>query len=470
MTSDLGACARPRWPAIPTAEPMRAAQPSLLRVELLEGAAVRPAPPEAQARTARDGGDGGDGRAIVRLTSHAGPIALTPDTLSRHLLFIGGTGTGKTNAMMTLVAALRAQAAPEDVFVVFDTKGDYLREFYRDGDRVISNARELGPGGVHWNVFADLLAQTDDLRGDEVLEIASTIFEEQKESAGENLFFSLGARDVFAAVLEAMARDGASHTNQDLRRQLEGTVQELWDLIGRYPDLLGARHYLSGGAANTTTARAVLAFMTQGIKAAFSGAFRLPGDFSVRQFVRAKGSHALFIEYDIAAGALLLPIYRVLLDLALKEALSRSHTAGNVFFIMDEFSLLPQLRHVADGVNFGRGLGLKFVVGAQNVGQVYHAYGPEVGQSILSGFGTVFAFRMTDETSRQFVRERYGANRKMITTEHTGRAVGVERNVVAGNVIEDWDLSALTTGQAIAGLPEGDPFFFPFLPYCGRGH
>jgi len=30
-----------------------------------------------------------------------------------------------------------------------------------------------------------------------------------------------------------------------------------------------------------------------------------------------------------------------------------------VYFIFDEFALLPQLSHIADGINFGRSLGLK---------------------------------------------------------------------------------------------------------------
>ncbi len=43
-------------------------------------------------------------------------------------------------------------------------------------------------------------------------------------------------------------------------------------------------------------------------------------------------------------------------------------------------------------------LGLKFLVGTQNVNQVRNAYGGEAGASILSGFGTVFAFRLMDDS------------------------------------------------------------------------
>ena len=65
----------------------------------------------------------------------------------------------------------------------------------------------------------------------------------------------------------------------------------------------------------------MLAFLQQTLNKSFSGVFREAGDFSVRQFVRAKRARALFIEYDIAMGSRLSPIYRILMDMAIKEAL-----------------------------------------------------------------------------------------------------------------------------------------------------
>ena len=84
-------------------------------------------------------------------------------------------------------------------------------------------------------------------------------------------------------------------------------------------------------------------------------------------------------------------MYRVLIDLAIKEALGlgRAKSRGSVFFVLDEFALLPHLGHISNGINFGRSLGLKFMVGTQNVNQVLKAYGAESGASILSGFGSV---------------------------------------------------------------------------------
>jgi hypothetical protein len=40
---------------------------------------------------------------------------------------------------------------------------------------------------------------------------------------------------------------------------------------------------------------------------------------------------------------------------------------------------------------------------------------------------------------------------------------------VLGNVVEDWDLSALGIGHSIAALPSGPPFRFAFSRYQSRG-
>ena len=156
------------------------------------------------------------------------------------------------------------------------------------------------------------------------------------------------------------------------------------------------------------------------------------------------------------------------MDMAIKEALGlpRRGGRGSVYFILDEFALLPELSHISDGINFGRSLGLKFMVGTQNIDQVLHAYGPEVGRTILSGFGSVFAFRLMDDASRNLVRQRFGTNRKQIATYSAIRSQGVRQEVVDGNVIEDWEFSGLKKGQCIVSLPEGPPFFFTFRKHA----
>jgi type IV secretory pathway TraG/TraD family ATPase VirD4 len=427
------------------------------QITLLEGETVHPAKPA--------GGPGrpDHGPPLGLVQGHTESLYFDADLLSKHVLFLGGIGTGKTNAMMQLVSTLRREAGPDDVFVIFDTKGDFLTDFYRTGDAVLASEPDGVPGGVIWNLFRDLLGQDPAGRRDEIYEIASTVFSEEISQASDNYFFAAAARDVFAAVTECLSYEGTC-SNKDLRENLEKPLDEILEMLLEHPDLAGTARYLEGDR----TPESVLAFLQQTLNKSFSGVFRTAGDFSVRQFVRAKRARALFIEYDIARGSRLSPIYRILMDLAIKEALGlgRQRAQGSVFFVLDEFALLPELAHISDGINFGRSLGLKFLVGTQNVNQVLHAYPGGTGESILSGFGTVFAFRLMDGTSRQLVRDRFGTNRKQIRTFDAVRAQGVHQLVVEGNVVEDWMLSSLGRGQCIVALPEGPPFTFQFRKFA----
>lgn len=428
------------------------------KASLLEGMTVQ-SPPQ-------DVGPRNEGQPMLAMIpGHGSRLWFDATYLGSHVLFLGGIGTGKSNAMYQLLDPLRRGAGSDDVFVIFDTKGDFLRRFYRDGDAVISGTPGTVRGGVRWNLFSDLLDVDENERGEQIHEIASTVFSEGLQQAGDNIFFAMAARDIFAAVVEAMSGKRQDYSNADLRRQLELPAEELLELldIGNNPQLAGTARYLEGDRSPED----ILAFLQQTLNKSFSGAFRLPGHFSVRDFIRRKGGRALFVEFDIASGDRLLPVYRVLIDMAIKEALGlgRPEPVGSVFFVLDEFALLPQLSHIGNGINFGRSLGLKFMVGTQNVNQVLNAYGAQMGASILSGFGTVLAFRLMDDTSRQLVRERFGRNRKQITTNAHVRTEGVQQVVVTGNVIEDWALSDLGRGQCIVSLPEGGPFFFGVQKY-----
>jgi hypothetical protein len=81
-------------------------------------------------------------------------FVLTEKLLSQHLLLLGGIGSGKTNTFNQILQSLIPQMTNRDVMVVFDTKGDFYKEFYRPGDIVISNdSTARGANGVdYWNI------------------------------------------------------------------------------------------------------------------------------------------------------------------------------------------------------------------------------------------------------------------------------------------------------------------------------
>ena len=339
-------------------------------------------------------------------------VRLSPEDLSTHVLFLGTTGSGKTNAIRHLLRAVRAEMSSDDVMVIFDTKGDYLREFYNPGKDVVLAHRKLenhGPlrGTVlyeHWNLLGEILADDPEFRKETIAEVTRTMFDDAVQES-KDPFFPRAAQEVTAAVMDGMLRGPDAHpTNADLLRNLRD-YDETMEILRHYPDLTYAEWFIKD---RDRQAQGVVSTMHLTLAELFTGQFALPGDFSIRDFVRKRGGGTVFLEYDIRSGRVLSPIFRMLFDLAIKESLSREKPKGNVYFVIDEFGLLPRLQHVDDGISFGRELGVKFVVGSQNVNQVVEAYGKERAASILSNFGTLFAFRLNDKESRDLVTNRFG--------------------------------------------------------------
>lgn len=360
-----------------------------------------------------------------------------------------------------MVDSLREWATADDVFVFFDTKGDYYTRFYRDGDAVIAGVPGEFEGEVSWNMFAELKATAAGRDPeDELFEMCSGLFTDMIRDGGDNVFFVKAARDTFVALVTALYREDGDRDNSDFRLRIAAMTQpEMLELLDREgnEDLAVAKKFIHKESANVTAA--TLAYMQQAVNDSFRSAFGKPGSFSIRAFLREKGGTALFFEYDVAAGSLLSSVYKTLLDIGLKEAMSRRRADGRVFFILDEFALLPELTHLANALNFGRSLGVRIIAGVQDTNQVETMYGDAQAKTVLAAFGNVISFRLYGETSRAFVTSRYGKARKIVK-----RIFDTRSGHVDGRVIEDWDISELTTGSCIAALADHAPVRFTFAP------
>lgn len=397
-------------------------------------------------------------------------FSMSQDMLEKHLLLLGGPGSGKTTIINLLLQQLRANAGSDDVFVVFDTKGDYLRNFYRPGDRVIANGDGFKnhPGYVSWNIFSELRAAGQDWEL-AALEMAASLYADRKNETQP--FFSNSAEDIFGHLLIHYYRHYRGRREILNNRYLVERIQQ--ESTGFYkkifseelnPDMVGMNSYFGDG--KSTQGLGVFGEMKSMVYGCFKGSFAAEGDFSMREAVRQRGAKAVFIEYDLNVGQSLTPIYRLLVDLALKETLGRSsQDSGRVFFILDELKLLPYCMHLEDGLNLGRGLGCSIIAGMQSVEQMYKLYGRDGGQVICGGFSNIFALSVSDYESRNYIRDLFGRNlyNYWYNSKNQINSAIHERE---GYVVEEWLISSLTTGSGVIGLNGHPPFLFTFEPYA----
>lgn len=393
------------------------------------------------------------------------------DLMSRHILLLGGSGCGKTNAFCYSLQRLRENMSDADIAIIFDTKGEFYDGFQKTGDYVIGNSARFRPISYTWNIFEEILADGEDDINISInsRELSAALFHDRGSSTQP--FFCNAARDIFRGILLHFIRQAKIDpigwrrklNNKDLIQAFQRfTVEKYISIFNYYPDLRSLLSYFGDGKSNQ--ALGVFGELNSMLSEYFVGILAEHNperSISMRNAVRKKGGRAIFVEYDLSVGETLSPIYRLLIDQALKEALSRNKKIGNVYFFADEFKLLPKLQHIDDALNFGRGLGVKVMAGIQSIDQLYDVYGREKGAVIASGFGSIFAFHTNDSSSREYITKRFGSNIMVYEYNDTqrNRIASNERN---GYTVEEWDQLELGLGQAVIGLGYTAPFVFQF--------
>lgn len=416
-------------------------------------------------------------------------LPLVPPIFSQHILFSGGIGSGKTNAINQIIQQLINKRGPNDVVIIFDSKGDFLQTFGKKipDKTVISNDSNAT---VVWNMFNEALMDYKTLGikalDENLMELSNSLFQTIIEKDANNPFFTLAAKNVFYGLLKLLAnkyltehlQSGGkkinNHTIYELSKLDSSKIAELFNDPAQQKDLAQLIYYLGRmktdkdgkkvftendqGASVIATLRNVLIDI-------FKGKFAEMGDFSIRNFVRNKGGKFLFIEYDLSQGRVLAPIYKIMIDMAIKEALCRERSPGNVFFVIDEFRLLPKLDFMDAGVNLGRGLGAKFIVGIQNLKQIEAIYGEAEAKSILSGFVTNVNFRTTDLETREYIKSLSGEH----IYEYDVKSLSGGKQREKDSVVTDEDILKLNKGEAIINIPvlDANPIKFQFAEFKG---
>jgi hypothetical protein len=409
----------------------------------------------------------------------AGRLEFCDRTLALHLLFLGVPGSGKTNGMSQFVSKILERMGPSDRMVIFDTKGDYLRKFYSPlHDYIVSLSKvDASTTGnrtpvnqVRWNLFADILVDDEEDRPVTAGEVCRTLFDEAVRQSSQP-FFPKSAQNVTRAVVLALLRKEPERLlSNKLLKETISTASAIRDAVEGEADLEHVQSFIGG---DSTESQGVLTEIQLLSDYVFTGTFAEEGGFSVRSFVLARpdaklplpGPSVLFLEYDVGTGLTAQPIFRVMMDLAVKECLSRRPHPGKTFFIIDEFALLPNLYYIDQGINFGRELGTRFLVGTQNLDQVLTAYPGGRGSSILASFGTVISFRLQDPGSRKLVTERRGRLEVSVRVPGYISSQQGQRQLRPFPPVDDYQLSTLRDLDAIVQYPEYDPSKLGFHPF-----
>ena len=333
-----------------------------------------------------------DHRTVGQLERH-GNVMSIPRTGS--ILALGATRSGKTETGKHIVAQMRA--AENEPMIVYDHKEDY--QDFLDGRGTPFDRLSTRDSDVTWNIFREIKKDSD------ADEVARAIFADTDESE----YFDVAARQVFAAVLKLIQRNYAevdeTPSNYNLINFFErkGRSDVYEDLLGE-DDLTGAASHLD--PESSKQASGVYAAVQRQINNVFVGDFAAEGTFSVREYMKTPEGKAVVLDYPYREGQSTKPIFRLLIDLAAREALDDSDRGS--YFVLDEVAQIPHLSRLGELVNVGAGRSIQVLLTLQSVAQLRANYGRENASAILSGLTSAMLLRCDDPASVEYVRGKIG--------------------------------------------------------------
>lgn len=366
--------------------------------------------------------------------------------LNTGVLIMGAPGCGKTVLIDTIVCQLDFQ--PNFPVVFFDPKGDYFSEFGKPEDVVL----KVNDSTHSWNVFSEA-EQEEDFE-----EISAELFAAQHKD-----FWLSSAQQLFAAILKVIWREAKTQnkipTNADLIHLLNSKgTDDIYDLLKEHEDLRSAAQYVSPTLGKQ--AGGVMSTLLTKVMEVFVGDFRRSDKtfFSVREYMRRPAGRVLFIEYDVTEGSRLGPVYRLLIDIAIKYALQRGTESFKKYFIIDEFQFVPLLQKYQALVNYGRSYQATTITGVQAVSQLNAVYGKEITQSILAGHKHQFIFRCGDPETVHYARAKIG-KAQLWQQQNQYLPVGFMRSYEVVQSTQHLQEYCPIGEQDLLQLPTGDVFY-----------
>jgi len=314
-----------------------------------------------------------------------GPSYCIPQRLeASHILMMGDTGSGKSNAIRQLLRQVRERG---ETAIVYDPAMDFVSEFYSParGDLILNPLDQRCP---YWSLGKEI-------DRDETAATIAAAFLPEKEYEKE--FFTDGPRRILAHLLkrQPQPRDILSMMAEPSRIEFAVKGTPLAALLD------------SGAPAQRAGVLASLNMVADSLELLPEWEHTRP-TFATAEWYTSR-RRWVFLTSTPAYRAKILPLHSVWLDLFILRMMGycEDQTAKPVWFVLDELASLNKLPQLHTAVTENRKYGNPVVLGFQGRSQLEKRYGQDA-EAMLSQPATKLFFKTTEPRAAKWISDAIG--------------------------------------------------------------
>lgn len=326
-----------------------------------------------------------------------------------HTVIEGATGSGKTQAIKTLVAAALERG---DCVIAIDGGGDLFSAFEHQADDVI-RFDLMGGHNQGWSPANEIERRAD------WAQLAQGLFGDGK---GDSVEWISMAKTLFAGVMA-----GYAQACREEDRPFSNA--EALALLTTAP-AQALEPFVQGSAAAAIVAN------DKGLNAIRMSLLRtmdfyqyLPrktSDFSIRRHVQRTmqdpGQTALFVTYNERDLATVKTLLSAVVEMVINTAIDVRHSDKRIWLIVDELAGLGEIPALLNGAAKLRKTGVRLLVGMQDYDQIEDLYGRARAASITNNLSNKLVLRSTSPQTAERLAKTLGDQRVAMFTQNAGRS------------------------------------------------
>ena len=381
---------------------------------------------------------------------------------SDNTLLIGATQTGKSTLSNEIVNQVYANGLGKTV--IFEVKGERVKQIEQT-DYYISSKDFCCQGErFNWSILKeakDSVTCSKCVEG-EIRRIYEPIFKSAK-AGNSQPYFVEAVWDLITGLTYAVYIKYGIVSNYRLFSILEASD------VSQYLQLLGetgivkryARHIPILDNKLTPQAASVLAELSHYLRLFINLSNDTDGECkSIFDFCKSEEMLKMYIIYDYANRESNNILASMILNLIISYKLSyRPIGKQNIFLFLDEISVIKDYTVDLDyALNIGTSKGLYIIVAIQSIGFLNAIYGSDSAVAILEGFSNIVCFKMNEQKSREYIRNRIGVKNEIVQAAlPLTRKDRVVLNIAEKINITDQNIASLGVGCAYVKCNINEP-------------